>query len=280
MLRSVPAGHRAGAVGSMTALPFASASFDAAYATESLEHAVEIDVAVAEMCRVVTPGGRIAIIDKNAEHWGRLKTPEWERWFRREELERLLARHCRRGLQPLHLLLGRRRARRAVPGLAGAQVSHAAGECPPAGGGRPICRVLSVSGPRPIEAELRAARPLRVARRPELCPCAHAAGCKPAGGGVAEAVGDGAGFARPLVRTAARRTRCGTKRTCRKPTSSCSGERKSGFGMTAGRMMLNYGEGAADRSRRSGATWRAPMITPASITGSARRGLKCCLCRR
>jgi len=49
-----------------------------AYATESLEHAVEIDVAVAEMCRVVKPGGRIAIIDKNAEHFGKLKTPEWE----------------------------------------------------------------------------------------------------------------------------------------------------------------------------------------------------------
>jgi len=93
MLRSVPPGVEP-VLGSMTALPFASASFDAAYATESLEHAVEVDVAVAEMCRVVRPGGRIAIIDKNAEHWGRLETPEWERWFRREELERLLARHC------------------------------------------------------------------------------------------------------------------------------------------------------------------------------------------
>ena len=41
------------------------------------------------------PGGRIAIIDKNAEQWGRLETPEWERWFTRAELEGLLARHCR-----------------------------------------------------------------------------------------------------------------------------------------------------------------------------------------
>jgi len=81
--------------GTMTALPFASGSFDAAYATESLEHAVDIDTAVAEMCRVVKPGGRIVIIDKNAEHWGRLETPEWERWFGRMELERLLGRHCR-----------------------------------------------------------------------------------------------------------------------------------------------------------------------------------------
>jgi ubiquinone/menaquinone biosynthesis C-methylase UbiE len=83
------------AAGSMTELPFADGVFDGAYATESLEHAVEIDRAVAEMCRVVKPGGRIAVIDKNAEHWGRLKTPEWEKWFSRKELERLFGRHCR-----------------------------------------------------------------------------------------------------------------------------------------------------------------------------------------
>lgn len=94
MLRFVPPGIHTVA-GSMTELPFASAAFDAAYATESLEHAVEIDRAVAEICRVVKPGGRIAVIDKNAEHWGRLETPEWEKWFTRAELERLLRRHCR-----------------------------------------------------------------------------------------------------------------------------------------------------------------------------------------
>jgi malonyl-CoA O-methyltransferase len=81
---------------SMNALPFADSAFDAAYATESLEHAVDIDRAVAEMCRVVRPGGRIVVIDKNKEHWGRFKTPEWERWFGREELERKLGRHCSR----------------------------------------------------------------------------------------------------------------------------------------------------------------------------------------
>jgi ubiquinone/menaquinone biosynthesis C-methylase UbiE len=93
MLRHVPKGVGACA-GSMTALPFPTGIFDCAYATESLEHAVEIDVAVAEMCRVVRPGGRIVIIDKNAQQWGRLKTPEWEKWFGRKELEKLLARHC------------------------------------------------------------------------------------------------------------------------------------------------------------------------------------------
>jgi ubiquinone/menaquinone biosynthesis C-methylase UbiE len=78
----------------MTALPLATASCDGAYATESLEHAVDIPGAVAELCRIVKPGGSIVIIDKNAQAWGRLETPAWERWFGRKELESLLARHC------------------------------------------------------------------------------------------------------------------------------------------------------------------------------------------
>jgi ubiquinone/menaquinone biosynthesis C-methylase UbiE len=94
MLRFVPEGIHTRA-GSMTELPFEDGYFDAAYATESLEHAVEIERAVSELCRVVKPGGRIAIIDKNAAQWGKLKTPEWERWFTRKGLERLLRRHCR-----------------------------------------------------------------------------------------------------------------------------------------------------------------------------------------
>jgi ubiquinone/menaquinone biosynthesis C-methylase UbiE len=93
MLRFVPEGIHTRA-GSMTELPFDSDFFDGAYATESLEHAVEIEKAVSEICRVVKPGGRIAIIDKNAEQWGKLETPEWETWFTRRELERMLHRHC------------------------------------------------------------------------------------------------------------------------------------------------------------------------------------------
>lgn len=79
----------------MTDLPFADGSFGGAYATESLEHAVDIGKAVKELCRVVKPGGRILIIDKNAEQWGRLETPAWEKWFHRGELEKLLRRDCR-----------------------------------------------------------------------------------------------------------------------------------------------------------------------------------------
>ncbi|HEU0119099.1 MAG TPA: methyltransferase domain-containing protein [Bryobacteraceae bacterium] len=95
MLRHVHA-PLAPCAGSLTSLPYAANSFDALYATESLEHAVDIDRAVAELCRVVKPGGRIVIIDKNKDHWGRLQTPEWERWFGQRELEDKLKQHCRR----------------------------------------------------------------------------------------------------------------------------------------------------------------------------------------
>ncbi len=93
MLACLPAGV-GGISGSMTELPFADSTFDCIYATESLEHAVEIGRAVAEMCRVLKPGGRLVIIDKNAEHWGRFKTPAWEKWFTRTQLEDLLRRDC------------------------------------------------------------------------------------------------------------------------------------------------------------------------------------------
>jgi ubiquinone/menaquinone biosynthesis C-methylase UbiE len=94
MLRFVPQGI-ACCSASMTALPFKANCFDYAYATESLEHAVDIEAAIAEICRVVKPDGRIVIIDKNVEQWGRFKTPEWEQWFLRSELEKLLWKHCR-----------------------------------------------------------------------------------------------------------------------------------------------------------------------------------------
>ncbi len=94
MLARVPLGiHRCAA--SMTELPLATASCDGVYAIESLEHANDISSSVAELCRIVKPEGRIVIIDKNIEAWGRLPTPPWERWFHRSGLERLLSRHCR-----------------------------------------------------------------------------------------------------------------------------------------------------------------------------------------
>jgi ubiquinone/menaquinone biosynthesis C-methylase UbiE len=92
MLRAAPA-HLLRTSASMLQLPFPDACFDGLYATESLEHAVDIEAAVAEMCRVLAPGGRLLIIDKNAEQWGRLETPTWEKWFYRDEILRMLRSH-------------------------------------------------------------------------------------------------------------------------------------------------------------------------------------------
>jgi ubiquinone/menaquinone biosynthesis C-methylase UbiE len=53
--------------GSATRLPFASGRFDAAIAIEVFEHLPpgRIDAALAEVARVLAPGGKIAILDKN-----------------------------------------------------------------------------------------------------------------------------------------------------------------------------------------------------------------------
>jgi ubiquinone/menaquinone biosynthesis C-methylase UbiE len=95
MLRHVPPGIERCA-GSLTALPLATGSCAGVYATESLEHALDTELAVAELCRILAPGGRLAIIDKNKDHWGRFDTPAWEKWFGQRELENLLKKHCRK----------------------------------------------------------------------------------------------------------------------------------------------------------------------------------------
>ena len=87
MLRSVPSTVSAVA-GSLTGIPLASGSCDAAYATESLEHAVEIDSAVAELCRILKPGGRMFItaplgsgLHQEPYHFYGGYTPHWYRHF-------------------------------------------------------------------------------------------------------------------------------------------------------------------------------------------------------
>ena len=147
MLRFVPEGIHTRA-GSMTELPFEDGWFDGAYATESLEHAVEIEKAVGEICRVVKPGGRIAIIDKNAEHWGQPGNSGMGEMVHPQRTGATAAPPLPPGVEPVHLLLGRRRARRPVSGLAGGEIAtdtmdgvdlyHAIG-------GAETCRRLSVS---------------------------------------------------------------------------------------------------------------------------------------
>ncbi|MDX2266521.1 MAG: class I SAM-dependent methyltransferase [Bryobacter sp.] len=95
MLEHVPEAAM-GVCATLTDFPLRGEVFDCVYATESLEHAVDIERAVGELCRVLKPGGKFVVIDKNKEHWGKLETPEWERWFGREELAGMFRKHCRK----------------------------------------------------------------------------------------------------------------------------------------------------------------------------------------
>ena len=80
--------------GSLTNIPFPDDSFAVTYACESLEHAVDIESAIREMVRVTKPGGRVVIIDKNADALGTLEITPWEQWFDEEELANIMKGGC------------------------------------------------------------------------------------------------------------------------------------------------------------------------------------------
>lgn len=80
--------------GSLLRIPAADGEFDGALAVESLEHALLPERAVAELCRVVRPGGRVLIIDKNLAKQPLSEYDPWERWFTPEELRGWLSRAC------------------------------------------------------------------------------------------------------------------------------------------------------------------------------------------
>jgi SAM-dependent methyltransferase len=108
-------------LGSARRLPFAAASFDGAYAVEVLEHLDDdgLERAIAEMARVVRPGGRVVLIDKNRRArdarrpWLAASLVKWiderrgrwmyrpgepvrERWFTGREVARLMVPHLSR----------------------------------------------------------------------------------------------------------------------------------------------------------------------------------------
>lgn len=81
-------------VGSVLRLPLNEARFDAAICLEALEHSLVPERAVAELCRIVRPGGRVLVIDKAARHQDLSLCEPWERWFTPESVSGWLARHC------------------------------------------------------------------------------------------------------------------------------------------------------------------------------------------
>lgn len=55
------------ALADVTALPYPDASFDIALATQVYEYVEDIDMALAELARVVRPGGRVLLVDTDWE---------------------------------------------------------------------------------------------------------------------------------------------------------------------------------------------------------------------
>jgi malonyl-CoA O-methyltransferase len=88
--------------GCLLRLPAAEGEFDGAICIEALEHALLPRQAIAEICRVVRPGGRILVIDKNRSLQHLSDYRPWERWFGREEVRGWLASECSEvAVQPL-----------------------------------------------------------------------------------------------------------------------------------------------------------------------------------
>lgn len=80
--------------GTLTNIPYDDNSFDVVYACESLEHAIDIEAAIAEICRVTKTDGRVVIIDKNIEALGALEIGEWEQWFSENALKGIIMKYC------------------------------------------------------------------------------------------------------------------------------------------------------------------------------------------
>lgn len=92
LLSQLPAEARRGG---LLHLPARDGEFAGAFAVESLEHALLPEKAVAELCRVVRPGGRLLIIDKDVRFQPLSLCQPWERWFSSDEVSAWLQPYCR-----------------------------------------------------------------------------------------------------------------------------------------------------------------------------------------
>ncbi len=80
MLRHVPAGIVT-LESTIQDLPYPDAYFGLVFCVEALEHVPNPVMAIAEMERVLAPGGTLVIIDKNHAKLGLMQIQPWERWF-------------------------------------------------------------------------------------------------------------------------------------------------------------------------------------------------------
>ena len=86
-------------VGDVRALPFDPDEFDCVLAAWMLFHVTEVDAALAEIARVLRPGGRLVAVTNGLAHMGELRrlvgAPPMTSTFSAENGEELLRRHFR-----------------------------------------------------------------------------------------------------------------------------------------------------------------------------------------
>ena len=84
-------------VGDAQDLPLADASFDCAVAAWMLFHLPDLDRGIAELARVLLPGGRLVAVTNGEQHLRELRaiagSAAWERRFTRENGAEVLGRH-------------------------------------------------------------------------------------------------------------------------------------------------------------------------------------------
>ncbi len=103
LLNFCPRNNVSTSTGTMLNIGFPDAFFDCIYSIEALEHAVLVENAIREMVRVLKPGGKIDIIDKNVAKLGVLQIKPWEKWFKPKEITNLLRKH---GVEAQHKFIG------------------------------------------------------------------------------------------------------------------------------------------------------------------------------
>lgn len=80
--------------GRLTRIPLATDSLDGVLAVESLEHALLPQAAVGELCRVVRPGGRVLIVEKDRRSQALSQHDPWEQWLSPHQLTDWLEHFC------------------------------------------------------------------------------------------------------------------------------------------------------------------------------------------
>ncbi len=76
--------------GFITNIPLPDSTVDFIFSIEVLEHAIAVPQALAEMARVLRPGGCMFIIDKNANSYCHHRPTEFEQWFLAEYVKGLM----------------------------------------------------------------------------------------------------------------------------------------------------------------------------------------------